>query len=182
MTRDRLVAAVAFALVLCLAGCGSEADTASSGPTLTTSRSESGSRGGVGEPFAARAAAACDLALEAKQGWATFPVAGFDPSQPDSSAFPQVAAWLETEVGPTFEAWLEALTTLGTPPAGEESWDDVLSAIDTIVNLNSQQVTAAMTDDAAAFVEAHDNLQAIQPELERATAAAGVPTCADVHE
>ena len=61
-------------------------------------------------------------------------------------------------------------------------WNDVLSAIDTIVLLNADQVTAARSDDTEGFVKARDGLEAIQLELESATAAAGVPTCADVHK
>lgn len=136
---------------------------------------------GVGQAFAARATSVCQTALEAKQGWSAFPAAGFDPNQPDRSAFPEVAGWLEGEVAPTFEAWFEGLTTLGTPPSGQESWSQVLSAVDTIVQLNADQVTAAKSDDVVGFVEAKDGLEAVQPELERATAAAGVAMCADVH-
>ena len=93
-----------------------------------------------------------------------------------------MAAWLEGEVAPTFEAWLEGLTSLGTPPSGQGSWTDVLTAVGTIVELNADQAMAANNDDVEGFVEAKDGLEAIQPELERATAAAGVPTCADVHK
>ena len=52
----------------------------------------------------------------------------------------------------------------------------------TIVELNADQVTAAKDNDVEGFVEAKDGLQAIQSELERATASAGVATCADVHK
>jgi hypothetical protein len=124
----------------------------------------------------------CKTAIEAKQEWSAFPAANFDPNHPDPSAFPEVAAWLEDEVTPTFEAWLDGLTTLGTPPSGREAWSDVLSAVDAIVELNADQVATAKSDDTLWFIEATDGLGAIQPELERATAAAGVATCADVHE
>jgi hypothetical protein len=123
----------------------------------------------------------CQDALDSKQAWSAFPAANFDPSQPDPSAFPEVAAWLEDEVAPTFEAWLDGLRRLGTPPSGQDSWSEVLSAVGTIVQLNADQVTAATSDDVEGFVEAKDALEATQPELERATRAAGVPTCADVH-
>jgi hypothetical protein len=53
---------------------------------------------------------------------------------------------------------------------------------DTIVQLNADQVTAAKIDDVEGFVEAKDGLEAVQPELERATAAAGVAICAEVHK
>jgi hypothetical protein len=137
---------------------------------------------GVGESFATRAMSVCQTALEAKRAWSAFPAADFDPNHPDPEAFPEVATWLEGEVTPTFEAWLDGLTALGTPPSGQPAWSDVLSAIDTIVDLNADQVRAAKSADTEGFVEAKDRLGAVQSELERATAAAGVPTCADVHK
>jgi hypothetical protein len=137
---------------------------------------------GVGESFATRAASICQTALESKRAWSAFPAASFDPNHPDSAAFPEVAAWLEGEVAPTFEAWLDDLTALGNPPSGQQAWSDVLSAIDTIVHLNADQVRAAKSADTEGFAEATDGLHAVQSELERATAAAGVPTCADVHK
>ena len=58
----------------------------------------------------------------------------------------------------------------------------MLSAVDAIVELDADQITAAKNDDLAGFVKATDGLHAIQLDLERATAAAGVATCADVHK
>jgi hypothetical protein len=165
------LAAPAVAIILsvaALAACGSE-------PGDQTPPA-------VGESFATRAASVCQTALETKQAWSAFPVADFDPNRPDPAAFPEVAAWLEGEVAPTFEAWLNGLTTLGQPPSAQQAWSDVLSAIDTIVHLNADQVRAAESGDTEGFVEATDGLHAVQSELERATAAAGVPTCADVHK
>ena len=150
--------------------------------TACSSEPEDQTSSGVGDPFAARATSVCQTALGSKQAWSAFPASDFDLNQPDPTAFPEVAAWLEDEVAPTFEGWLDGLTTLGTPPSGGESWSEVLSAVDTIVELNADQVSAAKGGDVEGFVEAKDGLEAIQPELERATAAAGVPTCADVHE
>ncbi len=124
----------------------------------------------------------CEEALASKQKWSAFPAANFDPTQPDSSAFPEVGAWLENEVAPTFEAWLEDLKALGAPPTGRLSWSEVLVAVGTIVELNDDQIAAAKADDSEAFVAATDGLGAVQPELERATAAAGVASCADVHK
>ena len=169
MPEHRRTAATLLAVLpvtLALASCSSQASTPS----------------GVGESFATRAASVCQTALESKRAWSAFPVADFDPNQPDPAAFPEVATWLEGEVAPTFEAWLEGLTALGTPPSGQPAWSDVLSAVDTIVRLNADQVTAAKGADTEGFIEAKDGLGAVQSELERATAAAGVPTCADVHK
>jgi len=101
MSRALVVLVTALVLSTLMAcGSGSEGQTAS----------------GVGDPFAARATSVCQEALESKQAWSAFPAANFDPSRPDPSAFPEVAAWLEDEVAPTFEAWLDGLKTLGTPP------------------------------------------------------------------
>ena len=167
--RHTLVArAVAIILsIAALAACGGAEDRAPSG---------------VGEPFATRAIAVCQVALDAKQAWRAFPAAGFNPNQPDPAAFPEVGAWLEGEVAPTFEAWSNGLAALGQPPSGQQAWSDVLSAIVTIVHLNADQVNAAKSADTEGFVEATDGLHAVQSELERATEAAGVPTCADVHK
>ncbi|MDP9302590.1 MAG: hypothetical protein M3P43_17105 [Actinomycetota bacterium] len=136
----------------------------------------------VGQAFAARATAVCQSALEAKQGWSAFPVPDFDPTHPDPSAFPEVAVWLEDQVAPTFEAWLDGLRALGSPPTGRQAWSEVLAAIERIVQGNADQVAAAKAGDTEAFVAATDDLKATQIELERATAAAGTTKCAEVHK
>ena len=166
--RRTLIVVSLVASVVVLGACGGEPE----GETPS----------GVGESFAARATSVCQTALESKQAWSAFPAAGFDPNRPDPSAFPEVGTWLEDDVAPTFEAWLDGLTALGTPPSGQGPWNDVLSAVHTIVELNADQITAAKDNDVEGFVEAKDGLQAIQSELERATASAGVATCADVHK
>jgi hypothetical protein len=136
---------------------------------------------GVGDAFAQRAAQVCDRALASKQAWAPFPVEGFDPTDPDPDAFPEVAAWLEEEVRPTFKAWLDDLRALGAPPSGSDAWDDVVAAVQRIARLNADQIAAARDGDAKAFAEATDGLGQTQTQLERATDDAGVPSCADVH-
>ena len=137
---------------------------------------------GVGEEFASRALTVCQSALEAKQAWSEFPSPDFNPTQPDPAAFPEVAAWLQNEVAPTFQAWLDGLTALGEPPTGREPWGDVLTAVEGIARLNAAQVAAAKTGDTEKFVQATNGLEDIQIELEHATEAAGVSSCADVHK
>ena len=158
------VAAAAAALVGC---SGSSADRA-------TPR--------VGKVFAARATDACQKALESKQSWSDFPVASFDPAHPDRSALPKAARWLEEQVAPTFEGWLRDLQALGTPPTGAAAWTDVLTAVAQIVKGNADEITAAQTGDTGRFAAAHDRLEQAQSVLERATSAAGVPKCAEVHK
>jgi hypothetical protein len=136
----------------------------------------------VGQAFAAHATAVCQKALEAKQAWSAFPVPDFDPTHPDPSGFPKVAMWLQDQVAPTFEAWLDGLGALGQPPTGRQAWSDLMAAVDEIVQLNSDQVAAARAGDTDRFIAATDGLEETQVELEQATGAAGVTKCAEVHK
>jgi hypothetical protein len=135
----------------------------------------------IGSDMASRASSVCQAALAEKQAWAAFPVASFDPTHPNASALPQVASWLEDEVSPTFDGWLSGLRALG-PPTGQQAWARLLAAVETIVELNAAQASAAAAGDTAKFVAATNDLRASQGELEAAAAAAGVPSCADVHK
>ena len=161
-----LVLTVAFAIAV--TGCSSAEDQATEGSA-------------VGDAFAERALSVCAEAQESKDAWDAFPVSDFDPRQPDVSDLPEVGAWLHDEVGPTFDAWRDDLTALGKPPTGRKAWTDVLTAVGKIAHLNALQVDAATSGDTDAFAEATNGLQQMQSELERATAAAGVAKCAEVH-
>ena len=136
---------------------------------------------GVGEAFATQALSVCASAQKSKDGWNAFPVTDFNPTAPETSALPEVAVWLEEEVAPTFDAWRDELTALGTPPTGREAWAEVLTAVTRIADLNTSQVDAAKAQDAVAFAEATNALGDVQPELERASGEAGVAKCAEVH-
>jgi hypothetical protein len=136
----------------------------------------------IGSDLAARATSVCEAAIASKQAWAAFPIPSFDPTHPAASALPQVATWLQDEVSPTFDTWLSDLRALGTPGTGKEPWSRVLAAVERIVELNAAQVAAAKSGDSSAFATATNDLRASQVELEAATAAAGVPKCADVHK
>jgi hypothetical protein len=149
---------------------------------LVSACGESAAPPAVGEAFAARADAVCQAALESKQKWSSFPVPNFNPAQPDPKAFPKVAVWLEEQVAPTFQAWLDGLTTLGPPPTAQNDWNNVLGAVAKIVQGNADEITTAKAGDAKGFVAARDKLVEIQPVLVQATADAGVPKCADVHK
>jgi hypothetical protein len=136
---------------------------------------------GVGGVFATKALSVCESAQKSKDGWSAFPVSNFDPSEPHAQDLPEVAVWLEQEVAPTFDAWRDGLTALGTPPTGREAWAKVLTAVTHIANLNASQVDAAKEEDTDAFAKATEALGEAQPELERAAAEAGVAKCAEVH-
>jgi len=166
--RAGLFRVITIAALACgLAACGSAAPHETS-PEL-------------GAAFTNRATAVCEKALQSKHDWSAFPVADFDPSHPDPSAFPKVAAWLQAQVAPTFGLWLKDLKALGEPTTGRKDWDETLTAVGTIVQENKDQIAAAKARDSDAFAAATRGLHDSQTALERATAAAGVPKCADVH-
>jgi hypothetical protein len=70
---------------------------------------------------------------------------------------------------------------LGVPPTGRQTWRGVLAALEKIAHLNGDQVGAAKAGEPERFAAAADALGETQIELERATAAAGVAKCAEVH-
>ena len=157
--------ATCFCLLL-LAGCGGASDKRTSG---------------VGDEFASKAVAVCEAALEDKHAWQPFPLADFDPSDPDASKLPEVSTWLAMQVAPTFHMWLSGLQALGTPPAAREDWSAVLAAVEKIDQLNSAQISAADKHNVGAFAAATSALDATQDELVAASEKAGVADCADVH-
>ena len=157
--------ATVFSLVL-LTGCGGTSDKQAAG---------------VGDEFASKAVAVCAAALADKHNWQSFPVADFDPADPDASKFPEVSTWLAEQVGPTFDMWLSGLQALGTPPSAQPDWNAMLADVKKIDELNSDQITAAHEHDVGAFVAAHSALESIQGDLVAASEKAGVADCADVH-
>jgi hypothetical protein len=94
--------------------------------------------------------------------------------------FPKAAVWLEDQVAPTFGAWLKGVRALGSPPKARKAWSDVLAAVARIVQGNAGEIAAAKAGDTAGWVAARNRLIEAETALVRATAAAGVPTCADV--
>lgn len=168
-SRSRPPAIVLAALTsLVFVGCSGTGSGASTGAA-------------VGDAFAKRALAVCESAQTSKDAWTVFPGREFNPTQPDPKQFPQVGAWLEQEAGPTFDAWRDGLVALGTPPTGQQEWTRVLTAVRKIGDLNATQVRAAKANSVDAFINATKGLHDAQPELERATKAAGVAKCAEVH-
>jgi len=164
---QRWILASAVALLTGVAGCGGSSSEAS--PPA------------VGAAFADRALAVCHSALEQKRAWQPFPIADFDPGHPDAAKLAGVAEWLDGQVTPTFEGWRDGLRALGEPPSGQDAWAKALSRIDRVVQLNAAQAAAARGGNTGAFARATEELRAVQPDLQEAAEAAGVPGCAEVH-
>jgi hypothetical protein len=164
------VSAVIVISAVALAGCGGGSDSSSAS-----------AKPGVGAAFAAKALAVCNAALTDKKAWKPFPVSNFNPTDPDPTAFPQVANWLDQEVTPTFDTWHTKLVALGNPASAQQSWNDLLDAVAKIEQGNKDQVDAARAGDTNAFKAATQSLQDAQPKLIDAANAAGVAACADVH-
>ena len=168
--RLALVALLAVLAVTTGACSGSALGSAAAGALASSA---------VGAEFAAKAIAACEHAKSMKDAQGEFPVASFDPANPDASKFPVVAAFLK-KTDATFRGWLSEMQALGTPPGGSSAWSDLLAAIQSHVDLNAEQITAAENGDTATFAADFAEGAVTQAALLKAAIAAGVADCANV--
>jgi hypothetical protein len=133
----------------------------------------------VSPDFASKAAAVCQHAHELKLAQGAFPLPDFNPTRPDPTKFPTVAAFLR-KTATTFETWLADMKELGAPLTGQAAWTDLVSAVERHVNLNADQIAAAERGDGATFSTDYSAGLQTQAEVLRAATAAGVPQCAQV--
>lgn len=129
--------------------------------------------------FAAQALAACQRAKDLKAAQGPFPVADFNPTKPDVTKFPEVAAALQ-KTAVTWETWLADMKALGEPPTGQAAWDDLLAGIQGHRDLNADQIAAAGRGDAATFASDYEAGLKTQAAVLKAATAAGVAACAQV--
>lgn len=134
---------------------------------------------GVPADFATKALAVCQHAHELKLAQGSFPVPAFNPTNPDATKFPEVAAFLH-KTATTFETWLAEMKALGVPLTGQAAWADLVAAVERHVNLNADQIAAAGRGDRATFSSDYTAGLQTQADLLRAATAAGVPDCAQV--
>jgi len=153
------------ATVVLLAGCGGDSPSEADG---------------VGTEFARQAVEVCLAALADKQGWEPFPVADFNPTDPDPSQFAEVSGWLAAEVAPTFEAWLADLEAFSTPLSGQEAWDIVLAPSGTC-RVQRSSSSGRERGRHGRLCAATRDLNATQDESVATTEAAGVAECAEAH-
>jgi hypothetical protein len=158
------LAAVLLALVL--NACGGDGIGSSQQPA-------------VGAAFASKAVAVCEAALAQKKAQAPFPYPDFNPTQPDTSKFQEIAPFL-AETAVTFKTWLREMQALGEPPTAQAAWDDLVTAVESHVRIAIEQQAAAESGDIPTFIKDYEEGSAVQDELLRAADAAGVPECAAV--
>jgi hypothetical protein len=157
-------AVTAAGIAMALAACGAQASPP--GPA-------------VGVDFAAKARSVCEAALGMKQSQGSFPFPDFNPTKPDPSKLPAVAAFL-AKTDTTFSSWSTAMKALGEPASGQDGWDRLVAAIDKHVELNRGQIDAAQNGDVTRFAADYKSGTETQAVLLAAATAAGVVECAKV--
>ncbi|HYN70651.1 MAG TPA: hypothetical protein VEX41_10650 [Candidatus Eisenbacteria bacterium] len=151
---------IAIAIVSVIAACGSSTPA-------------------IGEAFATSARAVCQHALDLKRAEGPFPIPSFNPTRPDPAKLADVAVFLR-KTDATFSTWLSEMQALGTPPAGESSWNDLVTAVGRHRDLNRDQISAAERGDTVTFAADYQAGIETQAQLLAAATAAGVPDCAKV--
>jgi len=134
---------------------------------------------GVPADFAAQALAVCQHAKDLKTAEGPFPLPEFNPTRPDVTKFPEVAAFLQ-ETAATWDTWLAELKALGEPTAGQAAWDGLVAGVQSHRDLNADQIAAAGRGDAAAFASDYEAGLKTQAAVLKAATAAGVAACAEV--
>jgi hypothetical protein len=162
-----------LASVALVAGCGSS-HAKTSATTSTTTPSAAGS--GLDVAFRARAAAICNAAGQALRAEGTFPFPAFDPTQPDPTKFPAIAAY-EAKSDAAWRTWQAALHALGQPRTGSGVWTTFLGFVDRSVNLDIAQQRAAQRRESTTFTQTYRDLSGQALAGRQAAAATGLPSC-----
>jgi hypothetical protein len=169
--RCRTVAVLAA--IATVAGCGSSQAKTSTTTSKTTASTASS---GIDPAFRAKAAAICDTAGQALRAEGAFPFPTFDPTQPDPTKFPAIAAY-ENKTVANIRTWQAALHALGQPTAGSGVWTTLLGFVDRSATSTIAQQRAAQLRESAAFTQTYRDLSGQAPAGRRAAAAAGLATC-----
>ena len=141
--------------------------------------SSNGSDAALPAAFQNKALAVCRASAAQKDAQGAFPYPDFNPTRPDWSKYPDVAAALvNTPV--IFRTWQRNMQALGEPSTGRAAWDDLLAAIGTHMRIATEQQAAAARRDSDTFTKDYEEGTKTQDELLQAATAAGVPDCAAV--
>jgi len=175
----RRISTIVLALVAAgLSACGSSSKSAStattqSAPQQTTSASTTGAGGSAIEPaFIARVNALCTKANAEIAPKGKFPYANFNPTSPDVSLLPKVAAYFES-LRPVLDRVPTALKTLGTPKQGSAPWAEIVALVPRYRVIADRQIAAAKASDARAFVNTVSEISTVQEKITRVALDAG---------
>jgi len=131
----------------------------------------------LGDAFQSRARAVCAAALAQKKARGAFPYPDFNPTKPDPSKLPGIAAF-EAKTVTIYQTWLREMQALGQPPTGRGLWGDVVGAVMSHTRIIVEQQAAAQRGDAQTFTKDYYDGNRAQDAMLRASSAAGVPVCA----
>ena len=92
----------------------------------------------------------------------TFPFPAFDPTQPDPTKFPAIAAY-EAKTDAAMRTWQAALHALGQPRTGSGVWTRFLGFVDRNVTSEIAQHRAAQRHESAAFTQTYRDLSGPGP-------------------
>jgi hypothetical protein len=103
--------------------------------------------------FIQHAVSACDATQRQAMTLPGFPFPAFDPFHPDKNLLPQVGRFFDQPARHRLpRALLEELQRLGHPPASGAAWQAVLKARRAQIMSENAQISAALADNAPAFV------------------------------
>jgi hypothetical protein len=126
--------------------------------------------------FKAKVATLCTAASAALKAQGAFPYPSFDPSHPDVSDLPGIAAY-EAKTVATEKSWQSQLEALGKPSAGGVRWKKFLTTVNRTVKERVAQQAAAQTGAAATFTTTYKALSSEQKADAKAAQRLGLPSC-----
>ena len=130
----------------------------------------------VDAAFKAKVVLLCTAASTALKAQGAFPYPSFDPSHPDVSDFPGIAAY-EAKTVATEKSWQSQLQALGKPTAGGIRWKKFLTTVNRTVKETVAQQAAAQTGAGAAFTTTYKTLSSEQKTDAKAAQRIGLPSC-----
>jgi hypothetical protein len=133
----------------------------------------------LGSDFRTKVLTVCANSVSQHKVMGPIPLANFNPTRPDPSVLPSLAAWLSKDTD-RYTTLVSDLTALGPPPSGAALWAAVLDAAKQHEAIAADQAKAAVASDAAEFVKDYTAGVAAQASFLAAINTAGVPECAPV--
>lgn len=103
--------------------------------------------------FIQHANSACRAAEQRAMRLPAFPFSNFDPFHPDPQVLPRVGRFFDQPARRRLpRALLARLKKLGQPAASRTAWQNVIEARGAVLSNETEQIRAALADNATAFV------------------------------